>query len=97
MEQDQDPGKYTKMPDLKTLKFHDFYPNSFGQLLSKIGTTPLPNNFYPNSGLDQKTAFYQKYFGLSWRTLHSPTDSGGVWWTPPDSNTGMCWCDTDQI
>lgn len=38
----QDPGKYTKMPHPKVLKFCDFYPNHFGQFLSEIGTTPSP-------------------------------------------------------
>ena len=39
----EDPGKYTKIPDPNTLKLRNFYPNCFGQFLSEISTTPLPN------------------------------------------------------
>ena len=42
----QDPGKYTKIPDPKALKFHDFYPRHFDQFLSKIRTTPPPNPIF---------------------------------------------------
>ena len=40
------PGKYTKIPDPKVLKFCDFYPSHFGQILSKIRTTPPPNPIF---------------------------------------------------
>ena len=42
----KDPGKYTKIPDPKALKFRDFYPSHFGQILSKIRTTPPPNPIF---------------------------------------------------
>ena len=32
-----------KVPDPKTPKFRDFYPTHFGQFLSEIRITPVPN------------------------------------------------------
>jgi hypothetical protein len=43
---DEDPGKYTKMPDPKAPKFRNFYPNRFGQFLSEIWTTRPPNPIF---------------------------------------------------
>jgi hypothetical protein len=66
MMEDEDPGKYTKMPDPKTLKFRDFYPNHFGQFLSEFGTMPSPNPIFIRIS-DQafKFRFFFQFFGLS--------------------------------
>jgi hypothetical protein len=63
----RDPGKYTKMPHPKALKFRDFYPNRFGNIFIRNWHHAFAKpNFYPNSGLGLLNLFFflSNFFGI---------------------------------